>query len=171
MNLYEIKTANLPLAKDTPLNPIEIYKVCKRMEITCRHAKGVGLAAVQVGIPWKLFVLCGQSPNNPLVKLGTTGYFVNCDYEGITADGLIVSSEGCLSIRSLDGQLRLFRVERFKTIQIKGLQLIENNDNLKLMNVDKKIRYDEDGVIYQHEADHGLPNRLISDIGKEIFVW
>jgi len=171
--LYDIKSADMPLAYDVPLdNPLEIYKVCKRMEITCKYKNGIGLSAVQVGIPWKLFIIQGMNSRNPLVKQGTTSYFVNCEYEGITDEGRVVSSEGCLSIRSDEGQLRLFRVERFRTIRLYGLQLIEENNKLKLDKIDINIKLEEDSVVFQHEIDHNF-GKLISDsnIGKEIFMY
>ena len=166
-----VKPELIPLGEDVPLdNLIKVFSVCQQMEIVCKYEGGVGLSAVQVGIPWKLFVLRGQSEKNPLVKPGEVGYFVNCEYSGITKEELVVSSEGCLSIRSDSGQLRFFRVERFKTIQMSGLKLIFNRKKLETKKLDIEIGIDADGVVYQHEMDHAR-QKLISQIGTEVFIW
>lgn len=168
-----VKPELIPLGEDVPLdNLIKVLSVCQQMEIVCKYEGGVGLSAVQVGIPWKLFIMRGQSENNPLVKPGEVGYFVNCDYRGITNEEPVVSSEGCLSIRSDSGQLRFFRVERFKTIQMSGLKLIFDKQKTKVetKNFYYDIGVDADGVVYQHEMDHAS-GKLISQIGTEVFIW
>jgi peptide deformylase len=162
---------NIPKAEDVPLDdPMEVFKVCKQMEMVCIMENGVGLAAVQVGIPWKLFIMKGVSEQNPFVSPGRFGYFVNCEYRGLTEKGLVVSVEGCLSIRSPSGQLRSFRVERFNTIQITGLKLIIQKNALEFEKIDEMVNFDQDGIILQHETDH-QNSKTIADIGKEVFVW
>ena len=42
---------------DTGLSDLsKIYVVAQHMEKICLDKKGVGLSAVQVGIPWKFFI-------------------------------------------------------------------------------------------------------------------
>jgi peptide deformylase len=167
VSIQLVKPEEIPVAKDVPLDdPMEIYKVCKQMEIICRHERGAGLSAVQIGIPWKMFVLCGQNRKNPFVQPGKFGCFVNCEYNGVVEDGVVASAEGCLSIRSSDGQLRFFRVERYETIILNGLFF----EDLKFKNISAKIKLDEDGAIYQHEIDHNS-NLLISEKGVEVFLY
>lgn len=145
-------------------NLAEVYDICIQMEELCEQSGGVGLSAVQVGVPLKLFVVKSDG-DNPLIP-NKYGYFVNCDYEPDTDTEQIVSVEGCLSIRSEQGQLRYFHVERHKKIILKGYRF---NNDLTLDSVEA-ILDPPYSVILQHEADHqnGI---LISDIGKEIYVW
>lgn len=158
--------------EDVPLNePINLYKICKEMEMVCELQQGVGLSAVQVGIPWNLFIIKFDETSK-IGNPGEYGYFINCKYNGITTENTIedriVSLEGCLSIRSPDGQLRLFQVERYRNVEITGLRFKEPDLNIEKINL--LISSDNQGVIFQHEIDHGL-EILITDIGKEIDIW
>jgi len=158
--------------EDVPFDqPIKLYKTCKEMEMVCETERGIGLSAVQVGIPWRLFVIKFDE-TTAIGKPGQYGYFFNCEYSGITTEDTtedrIVSLEGCLSIRSPDGRLRLFRVERFKKVKVKGLWLQE--PSLKFEEFDLVISSENQGVVLQHEIDHHL-GILISDIGKEVDIW
>lgn len=158
--------------EDVPLDePIKVYKTCKEMEMVCEIERGVGLSAVQVGIPWKLF-LVKFDETSKIGKPGTYGYFVNCEYHGITTENededKVVSLEGCLSIRSPEGRLRLFEVERFKTVKVTGLRLLE--PQLCFAKFEHTLESENQGVVFQHEIDHHL-GILISDNGKEKDVW
>ena len=153
---------------DAPLEEIsKLYDVCLQMEALCDIRHGIGLSAVQVGIPWKLFVVKSDG-SNPLVPKGEYGYFANCVYEEVTNTGRIASVEGCLSIRSQDGQLRFFQVERSKDIRLYGYKYYK--EKMCFEQIECQLGFSEQGVIFQHEIDHHL-GTLISDIGKEIFIW
>jgi len=154
--------------KDVSLDdPMEIFKICREMESVCEKEDGLGLSAAQLGVPLKLFVM--KSEGFPLVPKGEFGYFVNCNYE--TTEGeQVVSLEGCLSVRSQDGQLRLFQVDRQTSIRIKGYILELNNEDLRFSAVDCEVGFNEQSVVLQHEIDHQR-GVLISDIGKEIMIW
>jgi peptide deformylase len=145
-------------------DPIEIFKICREMEMLCEAENGIGLSAAQLGLPLKLFVM--KSEKFPLVSKDEYGYFVNCDYEA-TEGEQVVSLEGCLSVRSDDGQLRLFQVDRHTHIRINGYIIF---DNLKFSAVDCEVGFNEQSVVLQHEIDHQR-NVLISDGGKEIMIW
>ena len=152
---------------DVPLDDsVAVYKVCQEMREVCEKESGIGLSAVQVGIPWRLFLVKGDG-TCPLVPEGQYGYFANTEYEA-TSDEQVVSLEGCLSIRSEDGQLRSFQVTRHKRIYIKGLYKLDKNNEFKKF--EEELDVANEGVVFQHEIDHhrGL---LISDIGQEVFVW
>jgi len=77
----------------------------------------------------------------------------------------VLSLEGCLSLRSIDGRLRHYQVERYN-ITINGYHLMNyiNLDDIKLDN--EPI----EAVIFQHEIDHGY-GKLISDTGREVFIY
>lgn len=146
-------------------DPMEIFKICREMEMLCEAENGIGLSAAQLGLPLKLFVM--KSEGFPLVSKDEYGYFINCDYEA-TEGEQVVSLEGCLSVRSEDGQLRLFQVERHTDIRIINGYIIEQD--LEFSAVDCEVGFNEQSVVLQHEIDHQR-NVLISDIGKEIMIW
>lgn len=151
---------------------VELYKVCKHMEILCSIENGLGLSAVQVGIPWKLFLV--RLENHPKFepKKLHYGYFVNCDYNKVTEEGQVASLEGCLSLRSPDGRMRFFRVDRWKKVTLNGFQLIIEDIELRLkkINIELDLTEHAENVVFQHEVDHqrGI---LISDYGEELFLW
>ncbi len=153
-----VPVADIPTAQDTPTdNLIELYKTCLLMEQVCLTNHGIGLSAVQVGIPWKLFI----------VRTDRTSfeYFVNCEYEP-EGDEKVKGVEGCLSIRDSDGELRMYQVERWKKVRVKGQRLTVSGKPA-LVPVDW-IEDDElYTIVYQHEIDHHR-NVLISDIGREV---
>lgn len=161
MNLVNIK--DMPKhVLDVPVNDLNgVYKVCTEMEALCKKERGIGLAAVQVGIPWRLFIALDHS--------GKFGYYINCDY---TAKGKvsIFSLEGCLSIRSPGGQLRHFQVARHSNIIVTGHKLREiHNNGPELVPFSEEVHHTEGGVIFQHEIGHAN-GVLISDIGEEVFL-
>lgn len=157
--LQIVPAEKIPEAQDAPLDDLMfLFRIFARLEKLCSDENGIGLSAVQVGLPYKMFV----------VQRGRHfEYYVNCDYEG--SGEKQVSIEGCLSIRKEDGEIRRFEVMRYPTVKIKGKQLIlADAPSLKLKSVDKE----ESGlyaVVMQHEIDHSK-QILISDIGKEIFI-
>jgi peptide deformylase len=158
---------------DVPLDdPVAVYNVCLKLRDLCQSENGLGLSAVQVGIPWKLFLIRG-TVGCSLIPADDYGYFVNCEYEVNTKDEPVLSLEGCLSLRSPDGRLRSFQVERPYSVQVRGQQLkIDSNNALRFEKVDESIDVMQGGIVFQHEADHSFSKeRLICNIGKEIFVW
>lgn len=150
-----------------PDDPREVYRVCQELQALCDAEHGVGISAVQVGVPWKLFLVRGDG-TCPLVGRGEYGYFANCDYAP-DGDERVSSLEGCLSLRTADGTLRYFQVPRFKSVRLRGLRLVAAED-LRFEPVDCGLTCLQEGIVFQHEADHhnGI---LISEIGKEVFIF
>lgn len=147
----------IPKAEETPTdNLVDLYKTCLKMALCCDKLEGVGLSAVQVGIPWKLFVIKHQ--DNKFC------YYVNCEYEPHGEDR-VDSIERCLSLRYTDGSLKSYKLSRFKKIRVIGHILDDSGDTPLLKKADFSIGgfY---GIVFQHEIDHHN-NILISDIGKE----
>jgi peptide deformylase len=159
------------LIVDVPLDdPIKVYNICLELKELCEKENGIGISAVQVGIPWNLFLVRGDG-TCPLVPKGEFGYFVNCKYEETTNKQQVVSLEGCLSLRSPDGRLRSFQVERQFEIRILGYQLFVL-DSILFKELDAIVNVLQEGIVFQHEIDHQLgTDGLISHKGKEIFVW
>ncbi len=139
-------------AKDCPEDLLYLYKLCLQMERLCDEARGIGLSAMQVGLPLKLYI----------VKYEKYRHFVNCGYEG---EGKLNSIEGCLSLG-----VRQFEVSRFSKIRLKGNELIAE-EKLKLDVIDESLSgvY---AVVHQHEVDHAFGrDKMIDKIGKEIEIW
>lgn len=171
MNIVEV--TEIPKKEDIQDVPLDdlaaIYKVCSEMRKVCDSENGIGLSAVQVGIPWKLFVMkmaqdCLFGPKD------SYGYFVNCDYKSSSKADKIASIEGCLSLKSDNASLRHFQVERFTDVLINGKRLLDDS-SLSLVEIENlSVDVSNQSVVMQHEIDHHF-GVLISDIGKEIFLW
>lgn len=163
------KIANLDIQDAPTSDLVKIFKICQDLQELCEKEKGIGISAIQAGLPWKIFLVKGDG-NCPLIKKDDYGYFINCDYKNI-GDNKLMSLEGCLSIRSSDGRLRFFQLERFKKIILNGYRLLYNN-GLILNKLEEEIDYSQQGNVFQHEIDHQLGvEGLISTKGKEVFVW
>lgn len=142
--------------------PVEVYRICKQMHAVCQANNGVGLAAVQVGVPWRLFVLAQED--------GSYRNFLNCLYSQDNPDKF-ESVEGCLSIRGPDGKMRYFKLDRFESITVAGRELIEKNNTLGVVAFQAKLSgRNLLNAVFQHEIDH-QNGVLISDVGKEYELW
>jgi len=138
----------------------EIAKISLLMQNICLKENGVGLSAVQLGIPYKIFIAKNYDISNEFYT------FVDCQYEGV--GNKITSIEGCLSLKNKSNQIKRYKLERFPSVILKGLYFSFEN-NMNLVTFEKKY----DGFfssILQHEIDHqnGI---LISDIGKEMDLY
>ena len=151
----EIKQISEPVI-NTPENLVEIYKVFLQMCKLCSEAGGIGLAAIQVGLPWRFFVVQSQD--------GTFQGYINCEYTPVGEDKEL-SVEGCLSIKK-DGELRFFEVQRFVSVHVIGELLTEDLEKAPL----DRVLIGLYSTVCQHEIDHSL-KILISDIGQEIHVY
>ena len=147
--------------KDVPLdNLMNIYKVYQDMEAICREENNaLGLAAVQVGIPWRMFVIINND--------GKYDCYLNCSYSSVDNEKRLFI-EGCLSIRNEDNSIKTYRVERWKDVRIIGKKLLFEED-LALQDVNEILSSNE-SIVFQHEIDH-QDGILISDIGEEFEVW
>lgn len=138
---------------DVPLDKIdEICHICEEMQKICIEHDGIGLSAVQVGIPWKLYVV--------KLRSGKFLQMVNCEYEPIS-ENRMPSIEGCLSIKG-----KRYLVPRYTEIAVIGKVL----EDKKAVDFFQKFdRFNIYCVVHQHEIDH-LSAILISDIGKEVYI-
>lgn len=147
---------------DTPVkNLSELYSTAKRMELLCIRNNGIGLSAVQVGIPWKFFIYYTNDPK-------TFSYMIDCDYFPVS-DEKSVSIEGCLSICDSNNNIRRFQLSRYNSIKVVGKKLVTGGDKLEIQNFEKIFDKGLESVVIQHEIDH-QKNILISDIGQEIQI-
>mgnify|MGYP003994857587 FL=1 len=162
-----VNVKDIPNGKDIRRVPvgdreerIHVYKICKQMEKICNENEGIGLSAVQVGIPWRLFIIKTDDKYE---------HFVNCTYEQV-GDDQVTSIEGCLSLRTESGEFRRFEMTRSLIVKVTGKKLTSFDDGLTLEDFSAYIHAEDQGVVFQHEIDHhkGI---LISEAGKEILIW
>jgi peptide deformylase len=154
-----VPAADIPKASNCPTdNLLQVYKICLGMEQVCTENSGVGLSAVQVGVPWKLYIVRDGSGYR---------YFVDCEYKG--AGDKFDSLEGCLSLKNVDGSSRHFIVSRFRKVVVSGKELVFVDSKLALKEIDLEFG-NLAAVIHQHEIDHHN-DILISEIGKEYLIW
>ena len=132
--------------KATAENFAQLVKFFKEMEEICVASKGIGLAAAQLGVAEKLFIIKYRS---------FTGWFANCYYTGIGEK--IESLEGCLSLPH-----RNFVVPRYPIVYVVGQIVTETG--VKPFN---ERLTDLPAIVFQHEIDH-CEGILISEIGKEV---
>lgn len=128
------------VAKITP----EIKELISDMKRQMGSAMGIGLAANQVGIDLKIFVIDPKLAEESSVPEA----YINPEITECSADTAVME-EGCLSIPDYWRQIK-----RPKKIRIKAL---DENGN--------KIRFKAKGMlarVLQHEADH-LNGLLIRD--------
>jgi peptide deformylase len=152
-----VPVAEIPKGQDVPLdNLLEVFRVCTQLERICYDHDGVGLSAVQVGIPWNMFVKLNSI--KPFYEC-----YINCRYEGIGDKEL--SIEGCLSLQDANSALRRFEVMRYEKIRMIGKELIVN-EKPDIIEYNKELG-GLSAIVCQHEIDHAH-QILISDIGLEI---
>ena len=115
----------------------DIQRLIDDMFETMHKANGVGLAAVQVGVPLRLFVIEAHLPQE---DFHLRGAFINPKILREFGD-LVKYPEGCLSVPGLAGN-----VERLSSIEIEYLD--------EKWEPQKKVFDGYAARIIQHEYDH-----------------
>jgi len=157
-NLELVPVRDIPLGNLVSTDSLtDVYNVCIQLKELCKRENGVGISAVQAGVPWDLFLV--RFPD------GQFGYFLNCEYNPLN-DVKIIHLEGCLSLKDAKGRLRNFVVERFKNLSVKGKKLVLEGSDLKIMDFEEEYEgfY---AAVFQHEIDHSR-QITIDQIGKEV---
>lgn len=141
-----------------PLEEItdEVRAVAARMIELMEEAEGIGLAAPQVGLPWRMFVADispdpehGRDPDaDP--PTATTGprVYINPELSGYSRD-LVPFEEGCLSLPAITGNVRRPTRVTIRARGVDGAWFEESGDGLLAR-------------CWQHEHDH-LDGVLIVD--------
>lgn len=132
-----LKKVSQPIGEFTPA----LRELANRMLELMRQAKGVGLAAPQVGHNIRLFVM------NPTGEPDGDRVYVNPELSD--PQGEFTAEEGCLSIPGIDVQISRHKGMRMEAQDLGG----------------KRIEQMENGFIarvWQHEFDH-LNGVLITD--------
>ena len=113
----------------------ELVTLSEDMIETTLAAPGVGLAANQIGIPWRLFVV------NMGVETDKDNLITLINPEITAMEGSEMGEEGCLSIPDV-----IAEVNRATQIEVKAIDLNGND-----------IRFEAKGYLaraLQHEMDH-----------------
>lgn len=120
----------------------EVRQVAARMIQLMHEAPGVGLAAPQVGLSWRMFVA------NPTGEPGDDQVYVNPEFKELSRDSHD-HEEGCLSLPGITGEIRRPTTATLVATDLNGNR-IEQTDSELLAR------------IWQHENDH-LDGVLIID--------
>ncbi len=120
----------------------EVRAVARRMIELMHLAPGVGLAAPQVGLPWRMFVA------NPTGEEGDDRVYINPELTAL-AGGNAAREEGCLSLPGVTVEVTRPAEATIRALNIEGNALEESADDLLAR-------------IWQHEYDH-LEGVLIID--------
>ncbi len=129
----------------TPVDAVtpEVQQVVDDMIETMYAAPGVGLAAPQIGVPWRIFVVDVSGGRE------TAGLMVFINPEFVERDGIQLEEEGCLSVPGFNAT-----VVRPARAVVKGL----TRDG-------REYQYEATGLLaraFQHEMDH-LDGQLFID--------
>ena len=145
VELNKIPIANNVKFESESLTWYKMDEILCQMRDLCYKLEGLGLHAVQVGLPYNLFVAKANGFR--------FDFFINCQYEGMGEK--IDSIEGCLSIKN-----KLYLVKRYNKIVLRGYKY----NNNELIAIEQEFE-GFPAIILQHECDHGN-NILISDVGE-----
>jgi peptide deformylase len=130
-------------ASNVPAITPDIERVIDDMIDTMYAAPGVGLAAPQIGVPFRIFVIDVSVGRDP------EGLIVMVNPEFLTRDGMQLEEEGCLSIPGFEAT-----VVRPMHAVVKGLD--RNGQEYQREGTGLLAR------AFQHEMDH-LDGRLFID--------
>ena len=128
-------------AEDIPEIDGFLNELAERMSALMKSHQGIGLAATQLGWPFRFVVV------NPAMEDGKHQGLI--DPVIIERDGRIVQEEGCLSVPGIQA-----KVKRADYVRVRA-QTLEGED----------IEFEAEGLqarLFQHEIDH-LEGRLFID--------
>jgi len=123
--------------KSEPVKEIDgqLVNTIKKMSELMYNAKGLGLAANQVGITKRFFIMdISQREGKPVLEV-----YINPEI--ISAEGEIIFEEGCLSIPGY-----FSKIKRYAKVFIKAYDINGNPFEKELTGIH--------AVVFQHEFDH-----------------
>jgi len=131
----------------------ELRSTVAKMFELMYEAKGIGLAANQVALPWRFFIINVTGEANPEEEF----VFINPEIK--SRKGSVEGEEGCLSLPETFGQVR-----RAEEIVVEAFDLKGHGFEMELEELP--------GRVVQHETDHldGVifPDRMTEMALKEI---
>lgn len=137
-------------AKNVDLEDPDLFKKMNdlgwKMVKTCVCDNGVGLAAPQLGIPRKVFVMVDFEQDGLWKFCGTMSLYINPVITPIRDTERVMHAEGCLSVPGK--QLKIFRP---KKVEVSYWYF---DDKGKLKQSTKEVLDGFPARIFQHEYDH-----------------
>ena len=127
----------------------EVSKVAPRMIELMHEASGIGLAAPQVGLPWRMFVT--YVPDEDPIDRVFVDPAIALDLCGVSPQPY---EEGCLSLPDLRLEILRPKGARISATGVDGLPFEMADDGLLAR-------------VWQHEYDH-LEARLIFDLAQPV---
>jgi peptide deformylase len=155
---YGAPVLRKPVRKVGRVTP-EVRELVERMIATMRSARGIGLAANQVGVSVRVAVVeagVGQEASSCPTQL--PGVLVLVDPELVEAEGSEPSDEGCLSLPRLYGV-----VERPARVVVRARDLSG-----------KRFKIEAEGMLARalsHEIDHLNGKLFIDRADKATLYW
>jgi peptide deformylase len=123
------------VAQPVPAITDEIRKLVEDMAETMYAAPGCGLAATQIGVPWRVFVIDIAADDEPSALQA----FINCEI--LETNGTQMWNEGCLSFPGATEEIKRADRVRVRALGLDG----------------KPFELEADGLLavaIQHENDH-----------------
>ena len=160
MPLYEASIVSLESIPappySTPSGDLhKLYCTAKGMEALCIKMNGMGIAAPQVGLPWRMFVFRSEDSRFEC-------YF-DCEYSSSKTKS--ASVEGCLSLPD-----QHYRVDRYDEVVVSGMRIAESEGELASEPLQKTFSGIM-AVLMQHEIDHDFGReKMIDIIGTRVFI-
>ena len=149
LNYQKIKTKSINLKLDDPNLFDFVQKIGHKMVKTCIMDGGVGLAAPQIGIFKRMFVIQDKNDSD------CYELYINPTWK--PRDKIKVSSnEGCLSVPGKE-----YKISRFKHIEVDYWCF---DPEKKLINIKQNLD-DYWARVFQHEYNH-LDGTAIADLYK-----
>ena len=130
-----------------------LHQLLENMVETMREGKGVGLAAPQVGLDQRIFVI--EYPEDAERPEETMQRYEMINPEIVKAKGAEIGQEGCLSLPGLAAD-----VDRATYVLIKAQDRHGKSQRIKA--------YDWLARIFQHEIDH-LAGVLMTDRAEQVY--
>ena len=132
---------------------IRLHQLLDNMVETMREGKGVGLAAPQVGLDRRIFVI--EYPEDTERPEETMQRYEMINPEIVKAKGSEIGQEGCLSLPGLAAD-----VDRATYVLVKAQDRHGKSQRIKA--------YDWLARIFQHEIDH-LGGVLMTDRAEQVY--
>lgn len=147
MDVFSIRQYGDPVLRTTATEVSDISSdfanVCQRMSESMAQARGLGLAATQVGIQQRFFIYDSTAVATG-IQIASTGpdhTSVLINPEIVASDGEWIYEEGCLSVPDLS-----WEIVRPKRLHVRGLDILGN-----------AVEFEADELfarLIQHEIDH-----------------
>lgn len=120
----------------------EVKDVVARMMMLMEEAEGLGLAAPQIGLSWRIFIARDDPEGD------STRVYINPTLDNLSSN-LVTREEGCLSLPGINVEIRRPEAVTIKASDLEGNEFELTNDDLLAR-------------VWQHEFDH-LEGVLITD--------